>query len=288
MLLIDGMMLAHRCRAKMDFLKNARGEPTGMEFGFLRTVEMLMKKYAELKIVVCWESPSGVSWRKEHCPAYKAHRSQPSPSFFGRLHVLREFLRCFWDEADADGYEADDVMFSLSRTDGRHYVYTNDDDLLQAVTPACTVVKAFESKLYEWTIESVRDKYGVLPEHLPDLRAFLGDGSDALTGVKRIDRKYLAVLVEWAYDTDASVTDAVKLGDWTPREKQVLMDFIDSGRWLRNYELMRLSSVPLTLRSAEMHEDTVVAALQRWEVRTLRLCEAFRGVLSSTLIDEKF
>ena len=44
MILVDASMLAHRTHAKMDFLKNSAGIPTGMEFGFLRTIQVLQKK----------------------------------------------------------------------------------------------------------------------------------------------------------------------------------------------------------------------------------------------------
>jgi hypothetical protein len=49
MILVDGMMLVRRCEAKMDFLTNSDGLPTGMEFGFLRTLESIQKKLGDQK-----------------------------------------------------------------------------------------------------------------------------------------------------------------------------------------------------------------------------------------------
>lgn len=298
MLLIDSMMLVHRCAAKMDFLKNEAGEPTGMEFGFLRSLQMLQHKYPDQSIVTCWEA-GGTAKRRKTDGRYKAGRRPMDASLRERVRVLRQFCRSFYFDAEAPGYEADDAMYSLAATrEGPHCVYTNDDDLLQAVDDArgVKVLKSFSSKLFEWDEAEVREKYGVLPRDLPLYRAFTGDGSDALPGVPRIDKRYLVALVNWyremrglnhEYDDAVWAICEIRNAEWHWRMIGAVQQHVDSGQALRNYELMRLQAVHVDCREPELDRERVVAQLQRWQIRTLDLCAQFRGELASAK-DEEF
>jgi len=133
----------------MDFLKTSTNVPTGLEFGTLRTLQSLSKKYPEQKIVICLDSTDG--WKRAINSAYKANRSRLSRDEYDRQQEFTKFLHCYYWMANKSGFEADDVMYTLSQLQrGSHLLYTNDDDLLQAIddSRSVKVLKTFGSKLF--------------------------------------------------------------------------------------------------------------------------------------------
>jgi len=225
---------------------------------------------------------------------YKSNRKQMPKEFYERVNRLKEFLVNFYGVSEKKGYEADDVLYSLSRLClGPHYIYTNDDDLLQAVSDKqqVRVVKSFMSKLYEWDEAKVQEKYGVRPSLLPMLRAFIGDKSDNLPGVSRINRKYLATLLEWCADNainPMSMPDEVLTADWKPKELERIREFINEGLWAYNYELMKLSSVSVEIAGPRLDEKQAVKTLNEWEIKSLKICGPFRDQLGQLEENEEF
>jgi len=294
MMLVDTSMVMHRCFHKMDFLKNSEGIPTGLEFGSLKILQMLKKNYPDQQIVCCFDCPPSENWRRKESKVYKSDRKEASEGFFERVTEFKKFLRCIYYTSELHEEEADDVIYALSRKyKGPHYIYTNDKDLLQAVSNEFGIIqlKSWKSNLYEWTEDKVLAEFGVSPEVLPFLRAFIGDKSDNLTGVSRIGKSYLAELIQWCHkkglDFDKTLEE-IKTGDWSESEKTKITEFIDSGAFYENYKLMVL----LAQNAVEVHlpvenDDFVVECLNKWEILSLEICEKYKDKLVASL-DEEF
>lgn len=291
MILIDGNMLAHRAFHKMDFLKNSKGVHTGMEFGFLRSIESLKRKFPEHKIIICFDTKN--NRKRDACARYKANRSKMKDTFYQRLRELQKFLSNFWDLAWQDGEEADDVMYTLAQKRGKKvtYLYSNDNDLLQCVTDKIFVLKSHESTLYIWDEDKVEEKYGVPPGLLVLFRSFVGDKSDNLDGVPRIQKKILADAIHHAIRIMGPATvysDPEKVADhlcfytsWSTNMAIKIADFVSSGLWAENYELMRLVKCEVTVTSLLLNEEHVIAKLQEWEIGSLDLCKKYAKNLVS-------
>ena len=293
MMLVDTSMVIHRCFHKMDFLKNSSGVPTGIEFGTLKILQMLTNKYPDQEIVCCFDCPPSENWRRKESKTYKANREPASKEFIDRITVFKKFLRANYSTAESPEEEADDVIYSLSRSQkGMHYIYTNDKDLLQAVSNEFGIVmlKSFEHKLYEWTEDKVVAEFGVPPFALPILRAFIGDKSDNLSGVDRIGKSYLAQLISWCWKKDCTfeeILEEIKTGDWSKKEKAKIVEFIDSGGFYENYKLMVLIAADtVKINPPTRDEDYVVKCLNNWEIMSLDICEKYRDKLVATLSEE--
>lgn len=279
MLLIDTLMLVRRCYAKMDFLKNSRGRSTGLEFGTLRTLESLQKKYPDQQVVLCLDSAK--SFRREKCLTYKANRARVlDDSYYARLKVFMKFLRAIYCTSEKTGYEADDVMHTLSRIqEGFHYVYTNDHDLLQSVRENVHVIRSFKSQLFVWDEDKVSKEYGLSPELLPEYQAFVGDKTDNITGVPRIVKTFLVDLINWAHANGQSrqrMLTEVATAAWPPKLKRSVNDFLDEGTWELNYDLIKLRVLPdLEIVRPTNDDDYVLEKLKEWEIRSLELCKKY-------------
>ncbi|SRR5712691_1051049 len=192
-LLVDGMPLAYANQAKIGHLANSAGEPTGMIFGFLRSVNAYAKRYKCDKVVVAWDL-SGTPIKAQGFVGYKSGRALTVDKMVARIQLsrLREIIgQTWWSQVDAFGFEADDVLGTLARrfeinslVDSIRIV-TSDHDLLQLVTNRITWVDAREKDLkrQEWNVERVFAEYGVKPEQLCLYRAVEGDKSDHIPGL---------------------------------------------------------------------------------------------------------
>lgn len=302
MILVDGMMLARRCLAKMDeFCSTSNGVPTGLEFGFMRTLESIQKKLEDDDIVICWDSVS--NWRKEVCPQYKAERPQLESRVYSRLEAYKRFLQQLYTTAERPGLEADDVMYTLAQerasVDKHVYIYTNDKDLLQAVTDCITIVKSFKSQLYMWTPEKVFEKYGVRPHLFYLYLAFIGDAVDGIPGVPRINKNLLGQIITWC-DEHGYVSDAqakhqtlqdfilheVYTGDFNQTVKDALYEFFFDGKVLKNIELIKLSRQPdIIIQPPHGDDKYVQRCLEEWEIYSLQICRRYAGEI---LTNEEF
>lgn len=280
MILIDGNMLAHRAFHKMDFLENSKGVHTGMEFGFLRSVESLKRKFPEHQIIICFDTKN--NRKRKACSRYKANRPKMKDSFYQRLSQLQKFLSNFWNLAMMDGEEADDVMFTLAQefvaNDQVIYLYSNDNDLLQCVTDKIFVLKSHESTLYVWDAYKVEEKFGVRPELLVLFRSFVGDKTDNLKGVPRIQKKILADAIHYWIKTPNEI---FKYSAWSSNMSQKIEEFIRSGLWAENYELMKLVKCEVVITSLLLNEKHVIKKLQEWEIGSLDLCKDYKANLVS-------
>jgi len=282
MLLIDGMMLVRKCYEKLDFLKNSSDQPTGMEFGFLRTLEKLQKLHPKSQIITCWDSPHNK--RKELYPQYKAGRRRMPDTFWPRVKVFKEFLSHLYPYAELDGYEADDVIATLALLNKKRffvYVFADDNDFLQLICDKVEVIKSFQSQLYYWNTTKVKERYGVLPSEMPLFRAIIGDTSDNVPGVKRLHRSILAVKINETRNIPNINDRIIKIleGDcWSDSMLENLIKFVRSGNFKRNYELMKLRIIKeIVLQPVDKDDDAVRKQLLEWEIKSLKLCKRFFG-----------
>ena len=284
MLIVDVSMLVRRAYSKMNFLRNSMGVPTGLEYGTMRSLEMLKKIYPDQKVVLCYDSRH--NFKRDADPNYKAGRVSPGKEFYKRFNEFKEFLGCLYPSVEKEGYEADDLMFSIAvTTPGPHLLYTNDKDLLQAVSRNKNIVqlKSFHSKLFTWDEDKVWEEYGVTPGLLPVFMTFVGDAVDNILGIPRIPKKFLAALIMWAYENGMTIDEMlheIANAKWSLNMKLTIQEFIDSGQWQRNYDLIKLKATSYQIRHIVTDDVFVIAMLKHWEIYTLGLSKKY-GLVGS-------
>lgn len=174
-LLVDGTGVA--CRVWY-------GAPNDCVERFTAAVEKV-KPAPDSEVIVCWDGPH--SWRRDLYPAYKANRG-PKPEALKK--ALAE-CRSIFTSYVADGFEADDLLYTFSRPDTAYplamtIVLSDDKDLLQLVDNRCLVVN---SKGEVFDAKAVEDKWGVPPNRIRHLLSWTGDKVDGLPGVAGIGPK---------------------------------------------------------------------------------------------------
>ncbi|MGC4807873.1 5'-3' exonuclease [Micromonospora sp. DT233] len=188
--------------------RTADGTPVNAVRGFLDMLATLIRTRRPDRMVCAMDHDWRPAWRVALLPSYKAHRVAPEggevvpDTLTPQVPMLLEVLAAVGiTVVGAGGYEADDVLGTLSVTEPAPVeVVSGDRDLFQLVDDARGVrllyVGRGVAKLEDCDDAAVRARYGVPADRYADFAALRGDPSDGLPGVAGVGEKTAARLVE--------------------------------------------------------------------------------------------
>ena len=200
--LIDGYSLLYRAfYALPQSIATTSGLPTNALYGFTSMVLKLLGEHGEVGIGVVWDAGKP-AFRTEIYPEYKAQRTSMPEELKVQLDHLDQILEAMNIPAiRAEGYEADDVLATLSKRvpeDAELMIVTGDQDAMQLVDGNVRVLRTTRgvSETKAYGRNDVIEEYGVTPEQIPDYKALVGDPSDNIPGVRGIGPKGAVGLLE--------------------------------------------------------------------------------------------
>jgi DNA polymerase-1 len=255
LLLLDGHSLAYRAffALPVENFSTTTGQPTNAVYGFTSMLINVLRDERPTHIVVAFDV-SRKSFRSEQYAEYKANRSETPTDFKGQVSLVKEVLAALRvPVVEKEGYEADDVLATLSRQahEGGMEVLicTGDRDAFQLVRDGVTVLypKRGVSELARMDPAAVAARYGVGPEHYRAIAAMVGETSDNLSGVPGVGEKTAAKWLNQFGDFDSVVAQVDQIKG---KVGEALREHL--GAVLRNYELNRLvDDLELPLRPEE-------------------------------------
>jgi len=190
LLVVDGDSFAHRAYHSLP--KSIR---LNAVVGFTNMLTQLWQAERPDAVLVGWDTLTVPTYRHEAFEAYQSGRVFED-SIVEQLDLLPDVVRaCGLAAAKGDGYEADDFLAAAAKTwPGNVLVATSDRDAFQLVSDRVTVLQPIRgvSEIARIGPAEVRERYGVDPEHVPDLIALRGDPSDKLPGARGIGPKKAA------------------------------------------------------------------------------------------------
>jgi DNA polymerase-1 len=218
LLLIDGHSLAFRAyHALPAGMATRSGEPTNATFGFFSMLLNTLREQQPDYVAVAFDV--GKTFRHEEFPDYKGTRERMPDDLRRQVTRIQEVVQALNIPIfTRDGYEADDVLGTLARqAEARGVetmIVTGDRDIVQVVSDQTSVLTSGRkfSDTIVYTPETVRERWGLAPKQLIDLKALLGDTSDNVPGVKGVGEKGATDLiqtygsVEAVYDNLEQVT----------------------------------------------------------------------------------
>jgi len=158
---------------------------------------MLLKAMNELKPTCCAIAfdTAAPTFRHQMFDQYKAQRPPTPDELINQLGRVRQLVEAFNIPIfELDGYEADDVLGTLSHQASEQgidtIIATGDADMMQLVSPRVRVLYPrprggfSNTDLYDEA--TVNQKYDVKPEQIADLKALIGDPSDNIPGVPNV------------------------------------------------------------------------------------------------------
>lgn len=194
-MLIDGSSLIFRAFFALPNLSNNDGVMTNGVYGFLTMYRNAFDKYKPDYVLVAFDR-SSKTFRNDEYKDYKANRDKTPNELSYQFGILKDVLDSMGVKyTDLDGFEADDIVGTYAEmakeagdkavliTGDRDYLQLVDDDILVYLT------KKGVSDTVEYTVDKIKEEYGITPKQLIDVKGLMGDKSDNIPGVDGIGEK---------------------------------------------------------------------------------------------------
>ena len=240
--LVDGYALIYRAFFALISrpLTTSKGENTSASWGIANFLQRLITKHQP--DYLGWVHDSGLSFRHERYPAYKATReklTEELQSDFDRgMERISQLLDAYRIPVlTLPGYEADDVIGTLvarSVEAGVNVVVVSGDkDFQQLVKPGVWLLnpgRGGPANVEEhWVgVENADERLGIAPEFVTDYMALVGDSSDNVPGVRGIGDKTAAELVKQYGHLESILAHAGEITKKRPRE--ALLEHAENAR----------------------------------------------------------
>ncbi len=277
LVLVDGHSLAYRAfHALPADMQTSTGELTNASFGFASMLLTVLNDEQPDYVIVTFDK--GTSFRVREYAEYKAHRAKMPAEMRSQMERVREIVDVLnIPIVMLPDYEADDVLGTLSRQAAEQglnvVIVTGDRDALQLVDERVTVLTSGRrfSDTLRYTPDAVREKYGLEPQQLIDLKALMGDTSDNIPGVRGVGEKGGIGLLQKYGTLDNLYAHLNELG---ARYQTALTENRDMAYLSQRLgRIVRDAPVTLDLEAARTSKgydrERALALLQQLEFRTL-------------------
>lgn len=195
--LIDAYALIYR--SYYAFIKNPRinskGVNTSAIFGFINTLEDVLKREQPTHIAVAFD-PKGPTFRHEAFEQYKAQREETPEVIRQSVPVIKEVIQAYHIPIlEVPYYEADDVIGTVAKQAAANgfevYMMTPDKDYGQLVADHIYMYRPKFGGDYEVLgVSEVLEKYQLQStEQVIDLLGLMGDTADNIPGCPGVGEK---------------------------------------------------------------------------------------------------
>lgn len=182
---------------------NSKGQNTSAIFGFVTTLNLLLKKTNSTHIAVCFDSPE-ITQREEKFADYKANRDEAPEGITFAIPYIKSIIEAYnIPLIEIPGYEADDIIGTLAKKAKAAgydvYMVTMDKDYGQLVEENIYMYRpsytgqgfdtlSLQDILTKWEIQD--------PCQVIDILGLMGDSVDNIPGVPGVGEKTAKKLVQ--------------------------------------------------------------------------------------------
>lgn len=200
LMVLDGNSLVNRAFFGIKLLTTKDGRYTNAIYGFQNILLNLLTAHQPDAVAIAWDERAP-TFRHQAYDGYKATRHGMPEELAQQMPVLKELLTHLgFVQVSKAGWEADDILGTLAAVceakGGTTLLATGDRDSLQLVDDATTVLLATNKETIPMDPAAIREKYGVDPAQLIDVKSLMGDSSDNIPGVPGIGEKTALALVQ--------------------------------------------------------------------------------------------
>ncbi len=273
--LVDGYALVYRAFFALLArpLRTAHGENTSAAWGITNFLERLFRQQ-QLEYLA-WVHDSGLSFRHEEYPAYKATRekltSELQADFNLGVERIEQLLAAYRVPLiTVDGYEADDVIGTLAHQAVERgvnvVIVSGDKDFHQLVRPGVWLLNPGRGGPggvdEHWvSVDNSSERLGVAPAHVSDLLGLVGDTSDNVPGVPGIGEKTAQELIKTFGSLEGILARANEVSKKRPRE--ALLAHGDAARLSKRLVTIHTDvPIKLELEAARIREPDRVQLRQ--------------------------
>lgn len=210
LLAIDGNSIINRAFYGVRLLTTKDGRYTNAVYGFINILNKLLESENPDGVAVAFDLKAP-TFRHKKYDAYKAGRKGMPAELAEQMPVMKEWLRLAgYTCIECEGYEADDILGTLSRLCEENgdecVIATGDRDSLQLISDKTrvllTATKMGRPEIINYDEAALKEKYGLTPPEMIELKSLMGDSSDNIPGVAGVGEKTATDLISRFHSLD--------------------------------------------------------------------------------------
>ncbi len=285
--LLDAYALIYR--SYYAFIRNPRinskGQNTSAIFGFVNTLEEVLRKENPSHIAVAFDPP-GPTFRHTEFEKYKAQREATPEDIKFSVPIIKEIIKAYnIPVLEVPGYEADDVIGTIAKRADKErfdiFMMTPDKDYGQLVEPHIFIYKPkYGSNDFDILDDKkVMEKYGLTyPLQMIDLLGLMGDTSDNIPGCPGVGEKTAVKLLDEYESIENLLQNTHQLKGSLKKKVEENIEQIQLSKFLATIK----TDVPV----AEKEEDFERKQIDETALRTIFEDLEFRTLINRILKTE--
>jgi len=251
-LLIDGANCFIRCYCAFPGT-NMNGEPFGGVIGFLRSMKMYIDKCKPSKVIVAWDGKGGSRKRRKLIESYKKNRKpiklnrvfNISPEEIQKNKIyqrvkLDHYLKMLpITQIVVEDLEADDIIAYLVKyfQDERKVIVSGDKDFYQLLNKDTIIF--YPSKKIFITAKQCLEEFGICPINFALAKAFVGDVSDNIKGIRGIG--FARLLKKFPFFAEPEKIELEQVFEFCKKDEKKYKQIIDAKEIvIKNLKAMQL------------------------------------------------
>ena len=212
LMLMDGHAMVHRSFRAISVQRNLTVSSTGEDitgvYGFTNVFLRALQEWNPTFCGIAFDT-SAPTFRHLRFEEYKAQRAETPPELRTQFGRVKQLMQAFGVPVfELDGYEADDVIGTISRLAEAQgvdtVILTGDRDTFQLISPRVRVDLSYsiqDRKVYDEAELAARYS-GLTSSQQPDFKSLVGDTSDNIPGVPRVGEKRAISLLTAFHDLE--------------------------------------------------------------------------------------
>ena len=250
--LIDISSYFYRAFHALPALSNSRGVPTNAAYGVTTMLLKVLRERQPQHLALVFDA-KGPTFRHGLYGDYKAHRPPMPEALVTQLPYIKKIIDALnLPSLVHEGYEADDLICTLvrrAREEGFAVeIISGDKDLLPLVHDGVDMWDPMKEVRYDPA--AIREKYGLDPEELVEVRALAGDASDNIPGVPGIGEKTALKLIARYHSLENLLAHLEEIKEKALKAR--LQEHADQARLSRQLTELE-AQVPLTVDLEALH-----------------------------------
>ena len=287
LVLIDGNSILNRAFYGImgnKMLTTRDGKYTNAVYGFLAIMFKVIDELKPEYMAVAFDLKAPTARHKLY-EGYKATRKGMPNELAEQMPILKEILELMHITIiEKEGYEGDDILGTLAKEGEKAgldvTIVSGDRDTFQLASSKISIriphTKVGKTEVDTFGEEEIKEKYGIEPKQLIEVKGLMGDTSDNIPGVPGVGEKTALSLIK-EFKTIDNLYKAIE--DETDNLKDKTRE-----KLVENKELALLSRTLGTINTeVPLHEKIEDLKMQEWN--NSKLFEKFKELNFHRFID---
>jgi 5'-3' exonuclease len=208
-------------------------------YHFINTIRKFLEEQNYDKVIVCWDSETNTSVRKELYPNYKAQRrnemsEDQEESYLHQRRRVKQYLEeVFVRQVEVPNNESDDLIayYCKIALDENITIFSGDKDFTQLISERVQIYYPIKKEYYKLGDMISLDKVNIPHQNVLLTKVFVGDTSDNISGIDGLGVKTLVKLFPMLQEKSCTITEILDNARLIQQEKKVpkIIDKILTG-----------------------------------------------------------